>query len=122
MILLQVSGGLRASIFSLILHSSPFAKTILVLLVVVSVYSWAVIWNRLQLYARVERADRTFLGAFRRLRPGADLRTLCESMPASFLAKVALAGETSFERHARDATLTPERRWELALRAMDRRA
>ena len=121
-LLLQVGSGLRASVLSLVLHSSPVAKGILFLLMAVSVYSWAVIWNRLRLYARVERADRGFLAAFRRLAGTGDCRLMCEQHGGSFLAKVALAGQLSLDRHANDPALGLERRWELAMRAMDRRA
>jgi biopolymer transport protein TolQ len=119
--ILPLQSGLRASVLSLILHSSPFAKAILILLVVVSIYSWAIIWDRLRLYARVERADRDFLAAFRRLAVGSDCRLVCEQHPGSFLAKVALAGQLSLDRHANDPALPLERRSELAMRAMDRR-
>jgi biopolymer transport protein TolQ len=122
MVLLQIGTGLRASVFSLVLHSSPFAKGILLLLAVVSVYAWAVIWNRLTLFGRVERADKAFLGSFRKLSGNGDCRLMCEQHPASLLAKVALAGQQTLDRHASDAGLSVERRWELAMRAMDRRA
>src|SRR5439155_16256152 len=56
--LLQWSGGARATVPSLVAASGPFAKVVLVVLLIMSVYSWAVIWNRIRLYARVERADR----------------------------------------------------------------
>ena len=122
MILLQAGPGLRASVLSLILHSSPFAKVLLLLLITVSVYSWAVIWNRLRLYSRVESADRGFLAAFRRLAGGGDCRLLCEQHPLSFLSRLALTGQQALDRHATDPGLSFERRWDLAQRAMDRRA
>ena len=59
---LQWSGGARATVPALIMASGPFAKVVLAILLIMSVYSWAVIWNRTRLYARVERADRDFLG------------------------------------------------------------
>jgi biopolymer transport protein TolQ len=121
-VLLQIGSGIRASVLSLVLHSSPFAKVLLLLLIVVSVYSWAVIWNRLQLYSRVERADRGFLNAFRRLAGNGDCRLLCEQHPVSFLSHLALSGQQTLDRHAADAGLSLERRWDLAQRAMERRA
>jgi hypothetical protein len=48
-LILQVGGGLRASVPALVAQSGPFAKVILGLLLVMSVYSWAVIWNRMRL-------------------------------------------------------------------------
>jgi len=87
-IILQVSGGLRASVPALVAQSGPFAKGILALLLVMSVYSWAVIWNRMRLYARVEKADKKFLGSFRRVRQNADFRLVSEQHPDSLLARV----------------------------------
>lgn len=118
-LVLQLGGNIRASIPQLILNSGPFAKVILVVLLVMSVYSWAVIWNRLRRYAQVERANRVFLASFRRSKPGSDCRLLCEQHPDSVLAKVALAGQRTLEQHP-PGTADRVTRHELAQRAMDR--
>jgi len=120
--LLLQTGGLRASIPSLVAGASLFSKAILVLLVLMSVYSWAVIWNRLRLYGRVERADRTFLAAFRRLKPGAECRLACEQHPQSLLARVALAGQRWLDQHPPSSGEGRTERYESAQRAMDRAA
>ena len=121
MVLLQM-GGMRASIPSLVLGASLFSKVVLALLAVLSVYSWAVIWNRMRLYSRVERADRNFLKAFRRLKPGADCRVMCEQHTNSLLAIVALAGQHWLDQHPLLADERPNERFESAQRAMDRSA
>lgn len=116
---LQWSGGARATVPALIAASGPFAKVVLAILLIMSVYSWAVIWNRIRLYARVERADRAFLGAFRRLPKNADLRLVCDQHPHSLLAKVAITGQRTLEQ----LDLGSEgSRFEIAQRAMDRAA
>ena len=120
-IILQVSGGLRASVPALVAQSGPFAKGILALLLVMSVYSWAVIWNRMRLYARVEKADKKFLGSFRRVRQNADFRLVSEQHPDSLLARVALAGQRALEQTAEGAA-SLGMRGEIAQRAMDRAA
>src|SRR5437899_308042 len=97
--LIQMGGGLRASVPALVWRSGPFAKAVLLVLLVMSVYSWAVIWNRLRVYSRVEHADRVFLSSFRRLNPGADCRLICEQHPHSLLARVALAGQRTLDQH-----------------------
>jgi biopolymer transport protein TolQ len=117
--LLQWSGGARATVPALIAASGPFAKVVLVILLIMSVYSWAVIWNRARLYARVAGADRAFLGAFRRLPPHADLRLVCDQHPNSLLAKVAISGQRTLEQVGSG---TPALRAEVAQRAMDRTA
>jgi biopolymer transport protein TolQ len=120
--LLQGAGGLRASVPSLVMAAGPFAKGILLLLVVMSVYSWAVIWNRMRLYSRVEKADQAFLGAFRRLPANADSRLVCEQHPSSLLARVALTGQRALDQHPASPNNTRALRYEIALRAMDRAA
>jgi len=118
--LLQWGGG-RATVPALVAQSGPFAKAVLAILLIMSVYSWAVIWNRTQLYARVERSDRAFLGAFRRLAKHSDFRLLCDQHPQSLLAKVALAGQKILDQHPAEAGSAVSR-VEVAQRAMDRAA
>jgi len=101
--ILLLGGGARASVPALIAGAGPFAKAILIVLLAISVYSWAVIWSRMRLYARVERDDRRFLLAFRRLPPHSDPRVICEQHPPEAGGSVAL-------------------RYEIAQRAMDRAA
>ncbi|HYM81663.1 MAG TPA: MotA/TolQ/ExbB proton channel family protein [Candidatus Limnocylindria bacterium] len=120
-LILQLGGGVRASVPALVAQSGLFAKIILVILLAMSVYSWAVIWNRMRLYSRVEKSDRTFLGSFRRVPKNADFRLVCEQHPNSLLARVALVGQRTLEQHPADAG-SPALRYEIAQRAMDRAA
>ena len=92
---------MRASIPSLIAGAGWFSKGILLILLVVSVYSWAVMWNRHRLYTRVERADRDFLASFRRLKPNQERRLVREQHPQSLLARVALAGQRALDQQPR---------------------
>ena len=88
-LVLQIGSGARASVPSLVLQSGPFGKFILLVLLAMSVYCWAVIWDRARTYARVEKADRAFLAGWRRLPRGGDFRLLAEQHPGSLLAQVA---------------------------------
>ena len=119
--LLQWGGSTRASVPALIAQSGPFAKFVLVVLLIQSVYSWAVIWNRARLYGRVHRADVAFLAAFRRLPRNADLRLVCDQHPHSLLARVAQSGQRALDQHGREAG-SQALRYEIAQRAMDRAA
>ena len=121
-VILQSGGNVRASIWSLVLHAGLFAKGILLLLFVVSIWCWAVIGNRLRLYSRVEKADRRFLESFRKLAPGADCRLVCDQHPESLLAKVAMAGQRTLDRLKADASLAQTARHDLARHAMERSA
>ncbi len=122
MVVLQLGGGMRASIWGLVLQAGPFAKAVLIVLLVMSVVCWGVIWNRTRLYGRVENADRGFLGAFRRLSRNADFRLMCEQHPHSLLARVAMVGQRGLEQHPVDAVGSPALRYEIVQRAMDRSA
>jgi len=119
--ILQLGAASRATIPGLVAHASPFSKGVLVLLLGLSVYSWAVIWNRLRLYAHVARQDQAFVTAFRRLPPNAECRVIAEQHPSSVLARAALTGLRSLDQHA-DATGGAVARFDLAQRAMDRAA
>lgn len=120
--ILQVGGGLGASVPALVAASGPFAKGVLLVLLAMSVYSWAVIVNRLRLYAQVAREDRAFLNAFRVVPAGAELRLVFDQHPRSLLARVARAGQRSLEQHPEDDSTTAAMRYEMAQRAMDRSA
>ena len=120
--ILLLGGGARASVTALIGSAGPFAKVLLLILLAISVYSWAVIWSRLRLYARVEREDRAFLGALRRLPSNADSRLVCEQHPGSVLARVAMGGQRALEQHPPEAGGSVALRYEIAQRAMDRAA
>jgi len=122
LVVLQFGGSTRASVWALVLGSGPFAKGVLILLFLMSVVCWAIIWNRARLYGRVEKADRGFLAAFRRLPAKADLRLMCEQHPDSLLARVAMVGQRALEQHPPEAAGSSAQRYEIAQRAMDRAA
>ncbi len=122
LVILQLGAGMRSSIWGLVLQAGPFAKGILILLLIMSVVCWAVIWNRMRLYSRVEKADRGFLAAFRRLPPNTDFRLVCEQHPQSLLARIALVGHRGLEQHPAETVGSPALRYEIVQRAMDRSA
>jgi biopolymer transport protein TolQ len=121
-LILQLGGSVRASIWSLVVHAGPFAKGILLLLFVLSIWCWAVIGNRLRLFARVEHADRRFLATFRGLQPTADHRLVFQQHPESLLARVAIAGQRALDQNRSDSGVPSTTRVELARHAMERSA
>jgi len=118
--LLQWGGASRASVPALIASSGPFAKAVLGVLAIMSIYSWAVIWNRSSLYGRVRKADQHFLRAFRRMPPQADFRLVCDQHPNSLLARVAMSGQKALEQHSGAGSKSDV--YEMAQRSMDRSA
>jgi biopolymer transport protein TolQ len=103
---------------ALVASSGLFAKFILLLLLGISVYTWAIIVERLRLYVRVQREDREFLAAFRAAR-GED--PPAARHPASVLGRLARVGERALAEPA-GAGATPTSRYERAQRAMERAA
>jgi biopolymer transport protein TolQ len=120
--ILQSAAGMRASIPALVASSGPFGKAVLLALLAMSVYCWAVIWSRWRLYDRVTHADRRFLVSFRQLPPTADFRLVCQQHPSSLLARVALAGQRALDQFAAVPDVTASMRQDMALRSMDRAA
>ena len=116
--ILQASVGLRASVPALVASSGLFAKLILLLLLGISVYTWAIIVERLRLYVRVQREDRDCLAAFRAAR-GED--PPAERYPASVLSRLARVGERALAEPAGVGS-TPSTRYDRAQRAMERAA
>jgi biopolymer transport protein TolQ len=115
---LQV-GGVRASVPALVASSGLFAKFILVLLLGISIYTWAIIVERLRLYLRVQREDREFLAAFR---AGASPNPGVARTNASVLAFLARTGERALAAspQAQASAPAPATRFDLAQRAMER--
>jgi len=110
----------RTSVWGLVLEAGLFAKLVLALLLVMSVLSWSVIWERGRLLRRVARADAAFLRAFRGGRRLAEARLLAAQYPDSLLAKVALAGAAALEGADRAPGGFDPMGLELASRAMQR--
>jgi len=110
----------RTSVWGLVLEAGLFAKLVLVLLLVMSVLSWSVIWERGRLLRRVAKADAAFLRAFRGGRRLAEARLLAAQYPDSLLAKVALAGAAALDGADRSAAGFDPLGLDLASRAMQR--
>lgn len=115
-LVLQAGVGMRASVPALVASSGLFAKFILLLLLVISVYAWAVIVERLRLYIRVQREDREFLAAFRAAGAADPAHR-----PHGVLSHVARVGAATLAEPA-TAAAPPALRYERAQRAMERAA
>lgn len=100
---LLMAQGFQADVFSLVLHSGPVAKFVLLILAVFSVMSWAIMVERYKAMGRAEQQDKVLLEQFRSRASLADLRDTCESLPYSPLAHVYRAGFRELARSAHDA-------------------
>lgn len=116
--LLQAGLGIRASVPALVASSGLFAKLILVILLAISVYTWAVIVERLRILARVQRDDRGYLAEFRTRGEDPGL----ERHPASLLGHLArIGGRALSQPPAPEGDGAPSR-YDRAQRAMERAA
>jgi biopolymer transport protein TolQ len=114
-----LQAGVRASVPALVLQSGMFNKLLLLLLMVLSISTWAVIVERFRLLGRVRRADRAFRAAFQSSATLAEVRLLASQHPASLQAKLALEGLGTLLPRGEMPDLAPET-IDLAARAMER--
>jgi biopolymer transport protein TolQ len=111
----------QASVPALIVQAGLFAKLVLAALTLMSIVSWAVIWDRARLLRRTTRADEAFLRAFRQARTLGEGRLLAAQHPQSVLARMAVTGLDGIGRAGgAGMEATDGAPIELAARAMQR--
>ncbi len=95
------------SIWNLVLHASFIVQIVLVMLLSLSLMSWAVIFNKWRLYRKSRRQAEEFSSAFW---GGKDLDSVLASIPQRYpdssLPNIFQAGYREFMRHQHDATQT----------------
>ena len=79
-------------LLSIITEASPINQAVLVILLVFSIVSWAIILFKWLQYGKVARQTATFLDVFRKSQKFADVQSVCPSLPASPLVGVFQAG------------------------------
>jgi len=95
------------SVWSLVLHASPVVQAVLVLLIVLSLMSWAVIFNKWRFYRRSRRKSDEFASAFW---SGKDMDSVLAAIPQRYpdspLPNIFQAGYREFLRHRRQGPKT----------------
>jgi len=114
-----LQGGVRASVPSLVMQSGAFNKFLLLLLIVLSVATWAILVERWRMLAAAQSADRRFRLAFRGATGLAETRLLASQHPASLQARLAQEGLSHLAPRGEAADLSTES-LDLAARAMER--
>jgi biopolymer transport protein TolQ len=76
----------------LLAESSPLSKAVLLILLLFSAISWAIIVAKSQQYRRAERDTGTFLQVFRKSTKFSEVQSICASVPASPLVGIFQAG------------------------------
>ena len=96
--LLQMPGvdaseeGFGGGVFGLIERSSTLSKAVLVLLLLFSIASWAIILLKLRQFRRVENHTASFREVFRRSSKFSDVQSVCRSLASSPLTGLFQAG------------------------------
>jgi biopolymer transport protein TolQ len=92
--------GLNSDIGGIILAASPITKLILILLLLFSVFSWAIIFQKFVTLRKIARENRDFLAIYPKIDDFAELRKAAARHRPSTLAAVCAAGLERFETDA----------------------
>ncbi len=87
----------ETDLLKLVLASSPLSKAVLIILLLFSVFSWAVIYRKYSVFKRLRRDSETFIRIFRKSKRFSEISTACESLRNSPLVEVFLAGFEELE-------------------------
>lgn len=96
-LLIVLADAATGSFWDLLSHMSGFATVILLILVFMSLVSWAIIVNKLKLYRGVSHSNGLFIQNFRKRRRLIDAQAKCAPYKASPLFKVLEDGFKDLE-------------------------
>ncbi len=91
----------RSSLVELILRSSPIAKFVLLVLVLFSVASWAIIFTKSRVTKLAEQQSNQFLQAFENAGRWADLQASSTTLGQSPLAAIFQAAHSELQKQTR---------------------
>ena len=82
----------NTDIVSLLADATPLAKAVLLILLLFSAVSWAIILYKTWVYRRAERQSATFLNVFRKSSKFSEVQAVCPTLPASPLVGLFQSG------------------------------
>jgi biopolymer transport protein TolQ len=82
----------RTDIVTLLADATPLAKVVLLILLIFSAVSWAVILYKMWIYRRAERQTATFLDVFRKSSKFSEVQAVCPTLQASPLVGIFQSG------------------------------
>jgi biopolymer transport protein TolQ len=97
-------GGLGGSVLALIQRSSLLAQVVLLILVLFSIASWAIILYKLWSFRRAERQTASFLDVFRRSSKFSEVQAVCRTLQSSPLVGIFQSGYTELNAQLRQAS------------------
>ncbi len=95
---------IRTDIVSLVARSSPLAKIVLLILLVFSALSWAIVFYKSWQYRRADRQSVSFLDVFRKSARFSEVQAVCGSLKDSPLVGLFQAGYAELNSQLRHAT------------------
>ncbi len=90
-----------SSLVDLILRSSPIAKLVLLILLIFSVVSWAIIFAKARATKLAQQQTAQFLAAFEQSSRWAELQSSSATLQASPLAAIFLAAHNELQKQSR---------------------
>lgn len=115
-----IAADARTSVPSLVMQAGAFAKLVLGSLLLMSIISWGIMWERIRSIRRVARADEGFLKSFRAGRGIGEARMLAAQHPESVLGRLATVGLEHLDYKGKEAAHLDSQIIELSARAMER--
>jgi biopolymer transport protein TolQ len=91
---------IQGEVWQLFANTGLVARIVLGLLLVFSVFSWAIIFHKQRSFKAARRDSREFLKIFRQSKKLSDIRASCRTLKASPLVEVFLAGYREIENQA----------------------
>lgn len=91
---------IQGEIWQLFANTGLVARIVLGLLLIFSVFSWAIIFHKQRSFKAARRDSREFLKIFRQSKKLSDIRASCRTLKASPLVEVFLAGYREIENQA----------------------
>ena len=90
----------QGEVWQLLAQTGLVARIVLLILLVFSVFSWAIIFQKHRTFKAARRDSREFLKIFRQSKKLSDIRAACKTLKASPLVEVFLAGYREIESQA----------------------
>jgi biopolymer transport protein TolQ len=101
------AAGADGGIVQLIANAGPVAKAVLVVLLIFSVASWAVVLSKALAFQKIERQSRQFIDVFRRSTKFSEVQAVCKSLEGSPLVGMFQAGYAELNAQLRQTPAGP---------------
>ena len=95
--------GSEIDLLKLIWMSSPLAKAVLIVLLLFSVCSWAIIFKKYTIHRKLRRDTEAFVRIFRKSKRFSEISSACESLRYTPMVEVFLAGFEELEIQLADS-------------------